>query len=129
MNAGIQDVHNLAHKIADAEYNNNHDVLYGYEPERKFINELTAKFAHKNFIKGTKIINKLNFDMKTFTDLTENLDYYIPKVVPPSITKGIFNTIVSSVQRISLSSYYLKQKREYLKNYDNGKCSLVKLLT
>ena len=54
MNTGIQDVHNLAYKIADAEFNNNHNVLNEYDSERKIIGELVAKFAHKNFRKGEK---------------------------------------------------------------------------
>ena len=119
MNTGIQDVHNLAYKIADAEFNNNHDVLNKYDSERRVIGELVAKFAHKNFRKGEKVVNKLNVDMKTFTDLTQNLDYYIPKIIPASLTKGAFNGVISSVQRFSLSSYLLKEKREYLKTYDN----------
>ena len=57
--------------------------------------------------------------MKKFTVLTHNLDYYIPKIIPASVTKSTFKTVISTVKRLTLSSYLLKEKREYLKTYDN----------
>lgn len=66
MNSGICDAHNLAHKIADAEFNYNPKVLKDYDSERKFIGSLTAKYALQNFIKGEKIVNKLNVDLLSF---------------------------------------------------------------
>lgn len=120
MNSGIADAHNLVHKIADAEFNNNHSVLESYSPERRFVNEIVAKSAHINFRKGEKIVEKLNVDMQTFKDITKGLDDYVPKVIPRSLIKNAFNTVMKVAQRVSLNSYSIKQKRDYLKSYNNG---------
>lgn len=87
MNAGISDVHNLAYKIADAEFNNNSGYLKDYDPERRFIGTLTAKFAHQNFKKGENVINQLKIDLSTFKNFFNTVNNYIPSFVSPSIKK------------------------------------------
>lgn len=120
MNSGLADAHNLAHKIANAEYNNNPGILKYYEKERKFINNLTARFAQKNFKKGEKIVSKLNVDLQTFNSLTNTLYDITPSFIPQTLTKSIFGLTIKTAQRVSLNPYSVRQKRDYLKNYDNG---------
>jgi len=120
MNSGICDVHNLAHKIADAEFNFNKSALKDYEIERKFINKLTARYSHQNFNKGEKIVNKLGVDLKTFKNLSKTMNTLTESFIPGTIRKGVLDFTIKTAQQISMNPYFIKKKIEYLKTYENG---------
>lgn len=119
MNTGIADVHNLAYKIADAEYNYNKNVLKNYEKERRYISSLTAKYSHQNFNKGEKIVNKLNVDLQTFRSFSSTLNT-LTSPLPSSFKKSLMKFTISTAQKISMNPYFLSKKRSYLETYSNG---------
>ena len=120
MNSGIADAYNLVHKIADAEHHNNNNILQGYNTERRFINKLVAKLAHKNFNKGDKIMNPSGIGLKTITDATKAYTDYSPKFIPQFLTEGIKQSALKTFHYALHNPVSIDSKRQLLRDYNNG---------
>ena len=91
LNTGINDAHNLAHKLAWALQNDDFESLETYDKERRPIAELTAEFAMKNYYKQVKISDQMNLSK-------ENLELYqsvVSSAVPSFLQRSVFQTGIS----------------------------------
>lgn len=106
MNTGIQDVHNLAWRLASKIKNgdkDNNSLFFKYEEERRHIASQNAALSVRNYSRTLKIVKALNLDPNYPSMLKSMLLSPPMKILSMSSRSKIFNDL-TNVAIMSLST-------------------------